>query len=437
MKNKRTHLFTGLLALALLSVQAASAADYNWLPAWGKWEDAANWDAGAVPVGSGITAEIANNRACLMDRDTPYSGLTREFRGELTIGNPAGTGTLDVVSSGGEVGFIYAKLLAVGDGGTGVVNLSGHAKAWFRADAGSTVQGRVDVGINGGQGTLNISNGYSTGRSLTFGDTGGRGVVNMSGGQLTADRNGLHVGQNGGTGILNLNGGTLNAWLMTVYGSGTTASEFNVLDASTTINVLGNQYGRNVPRPHNGIAFGEGADSNVKLTAVPGAQIQFTGNCDADVEFKTAGPAAAADMAGLNNTTFVFSKNNRIADHAVDPPGDRFSQLEVACADIGRKADGFVGNFALGGLTLLTPGAASTDLSGTNTVQLVDNHANAGVPGAEALYVKNLVLEERTVLDLNGKKLYYLDGDFAAGTVLNGAPVQVPPSDPTTLIVIR
>ncbi|MGI5870032.1 MAG: hypothetical protein ACOX9C_11385 [Kiritimatiellia bacterium] len=434
MKNQCASLRAGLLALALLSVPSALAADWNWLPASGKWEEPANWDAGSVPAGTATNfAYIANGGTCLIDDATPWlANQPGEFKGKLYVGGSGGSGTLALsVSNAPSRGLNSLHTLVVGDASFGSASLSGGGGAKVRT--GNT----LNIGQNaGGTGVVDVACGYLGGYVTRLGYNGGRGSLNLSGGVFDCDTGGT-FGDKAGVATATLSGGTFRANHLRIYGDGPAPCRFDIQDASVVFNVRGDHALAVYALARNGILIGSSASSRVQLAAVPGTVIQFTRNCDADVDIRCAGATAAADLEGLNNITFEYSKNNRIADSSGDTPGNRLSQLEIGCADMRAKPAGFVGNFALDGLILRTPGAADATYTGTNTVQLVDRYANAGVQGSEVLYVKTVLLEERTVLDLNGKTLYYHEGAFAAGTVLNGTPVQVPRNDPTTLIAIR
>ena len=84
--------------------------------------------------------------------------------------------------------------------------------------------------------------------------------------------------------------------------------------------------------------------------------------------------------------------------------------LEVASRDVGPFTAGYVDNFAIGTLMV-----------GPTTTSLVLNSVEDNSPGAEALYVIDLVLEGGTTLDLNGFNLYYASLiDNGATIILNG-----------------
>ena len=64
-----------------------------------------------------------------------------------------------------------------------------------------------------------------------------------------------------------------------------------------------------------------------------------------------------------------------------------------------------------------------------------DNGNRGGPAGAaEALYLHDLIIGPRSILDMNGLHVYY-DGRFiSAGTIQNGQPIYVP--EPATLALL-
>ena len=95
--------------------------------------------------------------------------------------------------------------------------------------------------------------------------------------------------------------------------------------------------------------------------------------------------------------TWVFNPGNNV--------------LEVMSRDMGDVAAGYVNNFAYGTITL----------SGGALVELADQAANSGGPGADCLYVNSLVVPAGSSLNLNGLHLYarltQIGGEVTGGTV--------------------
>ena len=136
------------------------------------------------------------------------------------------------------------------------------------------------------------------------------------------------------------------------------------------------------------------------LDAVPGAAIHMTG---AAFENETTDPDA---FPGLGNLELIFEGG----------PADT-DPVEVAGEDRGPVWDGFVGNFAFGGLTV--GGAA------VGQIQLVDDSDNGNRDGpagaAEAQYVKRLRVGPGSKLDLGGLNLYCLSSAIdPSATILTG-----------------
>ncbi len=96
--------------------------------------------------------------------------------------------------------------------------------------------------------------------------------------------------------------------------------------------------------------------------------------------------------------------------------------LEAMSEDLGNVPTGYDDNFAL----------ESVVLSGSVSVQLVDDSDNASGAGAEAVYVRWLNVPSGTTLDLGGLNLYarIIQG---SGTILGGQVVQTPDGGAITL----
>lgn len=119
-----------------------------------------------------------------------------------------------------------------------------------------------------------------------------------------------------------------------------------------------------------------------RFEAQSGAKMIMTGTV---VEILSTDPTA---MAGMGNLHVV-----------IDGSAGNSCQFEVAGRDLGPTAAGFVGNFALGGL----------EVSGATGgwLRLVDQAANSGGIGPEAMYVGDLVIGDQARITLGGYHLYY------------------------------
>ena len=347
-------------------------------------------------------------------------------------------------------------------GGTGTFTQSGGT---------NTISSNLYLGANNGHGAYNLNNGALSAPSEYVGWiklTGGTGAFTQAGGTNTASD--LYVGYgSGATGTYNLNGGTntVSSHLYLGYNSGS-AGTYNLSGGQLSAkyeyiggNPLGSAGGTRTLTQTNGtnvvltslflgyfgspgmynfsggelstLNFYVGADGTLnvtnsaarltvkgdlwlggKYTAVPGTTIHMTG------AIFDISSTSAADVSGLENTTFVFEGGTKTMD-----------TFEVAGGDLGAVPGGFDNNFALYALTL---GGV-----GVGEVQLVDweDNGNRGEFGdqPEALYVKHLVLGAGSTLDLNGYHLYYQTLDNQGGTFLNGTPIQAIP-EPGTLALI-
>jgi len=94
---------------------------------------------------------------------------------------------------------------------------------------------------------------------------------------------------------------------------------------------------------------------------------------------------------------------------------DLAGTLEIAGNDVGAEEMGFLSNFGLGVLRV------GTDLSPAQ-VKLVDDTDNGtGGPGLEVLYVDRIVVSSGSILDVNGRLVYYHTLCNSGGTIeLNG-----------------
>ncbi|MBE3070200.1 MAG: hypothetical protein IMZ66_08175 [Planctomycetes bacterium] len=150
-------------------------------------------------------------------------------------------------------------------------------------------------------------------------------------------------------------------------------------------------------RVSENLLFGPGS----RLKAVRGATIHM----DAGALGGTAGAMTFENLstdpgalAGFSNLRLIFEGG-----------GEAFSTLEVAGEDLGFSLAGFHENFAFD--TLRIGGAEAANL---RLVDLFDNQPDW--TGAEALYVRNLVIGEGSWLDLNGLNIYYLHASLPSGS---------------------
>ena len=159
---------------------------------------------------------------------------TMNVNGDLQMGDTAGnTAVINMNTTGG---------LNV----QGAFNVGGMATATVNVDAGAVVaNNNINIGVNTGVGTFNQSGGSVTANMFDVGNgSGSSGVLTVSGGTATASGAafwlGVQLGQNGGNGTLNLDGGTLTTRMvrsLTSIGSGTLNFNGGVLKAKAALSV--------------------------------------------------------------------------------------------------------------------------------------------------------------------------------------------------------
>ena len=213
-------------------------------------------------------------------------------------------------------------------------------------------------------GTYTLSGGSLETPSMAIGVSGvGRFV--QSGGVVTVTS--AIIGRNpGSAGVCELRGGRFDVRSLSVAkdGNGTLA-----LSAAADLHVT------------ETLSFGAGG----VLTAEPGSVIHMTGG-----ELANAS-ALPGNLAGLANVRLAF-----------DASGAGTATFEAAGEDMGTSPAGWAGNFAVGALELS---------GGIHLAAAADNRPASG--GAEAVYVDELILNTGGSVDLNGLKLYYLNGGDA------------------------
>jgi len=143
--------------------------------------------------------------------------------------------------------------------------------------------------------------------------------------------------------------------------------------------------------------------ANAEVSAVPGSAVHLARWVNNSVH-----PEYLGDLRHL---ALVFE-----GDPASAKP------FEMAGLDLGPHITGFVGNFAQGTFQL-----GGDD--GAGWVQLVDSFNNSTADTEpEVLYIKHLVLNEGSTLDLNGRTVYYYRFTDNGGTLIpnGGQLIQVP-----------
>jgi hypothetical protein len=468
-RRKRGIMLT-LGALALLGGLSASAyaVDTHWINGIGSWHDPANWDNGlpyyvwetqeynTAYVDNGGTAQIT---ADCMQGPTyvgyDMSGYVEQQGGaicttyNLYMGYNPGSFGKYTLRDGYLFGDVVVGYNGIGQfdqyGGGNEVNVTVGENGTYNQyggnnDMGVTVYGRYNQygGANGhynfnvfAGGIYELSGGdlaafilcinaggvveqhaASTASSTDLLMFGGQynfngGALWVSGEEVIGGTLTHNEGQNSApalyiscanhdnyfpNGVYNLAGGSLAVGTFDIGSTGT----FNVTNSSTSITIGGD------------LTIRDGA----AWSAVPGTTVHMTGS------FFDNQSTSEADLAGILNTTFIFE-------------GGVVDTFEIASLDMGKTMDGFDGNFALYGLTL-----GGADIGYVQLVDSNDNGNRGGAGGeAEALYVKRLILNAGSTLDLNNYHLYTLYFENNGGTVLNGQ-VNVIPEPATAMLLI-
>ena len=447
-------IFVALLLFTLVAAPAIATPYPNW-PYWtywqsgtGSWHDSSNWHT-ELPhsdivacIDNGGTAHItADAAASYLVVGDSYAGNVTQPAGTNTItwglylgresGSSRGTynlsggslasGIEDIGLSGagaftqsGGTNTMFQLYVGHGSGSTGTYILSGGSLSGFENYPATTqcIIGYMGAGTFTQSGETNTNWG-----SLLVGyDSGATGTYNLSGGSLASKSEGIAMSgtgtfnQSGGTnavemlyiggglydgfGTYNMGGGLLEAQDITVSSAGI----FNVTSSEAAIL----------------ISRGMGLMAGAVFSAVPGTTIHMTES------YFYNGSTDETALAGLANLNLIFEGCNEVVSNHV----------EIAGWDFGADPFGFTDNFVLGGLTL-----GGADAAYLRLVNDVDNGNRGGVGGdAEALYVKKLVINEGSTLNLNGYNLYTLDYTNLGGTILDGSVVVVP--EPATLALI-
>jgi autotransporter-associated beta strand protein/T5SS/PEP-CTERM-associated repeat protein len=176
-------------------------------------------------VGQNSTPSVYN----LADTSTPGTGITGYAQGTGTL-NPSGnlqvaswgadrSGTININTSG-SVNIGGGLYIANDIGCVGVMNLETGAIVVSHGPGFAT--DNIQIGNNGGNGTLNISGGsLNAARNFRVGNEGGTGTINITGGLLTiAGTDDMFIGRDRGTGVVNQSGGVVEFNHNTFIGNG-------------------------------------------------------------------------------------------------------------------------------------------------------------------------------------------------------------------------
>lgn len=262
---------------------------------------------------------------------------------------------------------------------------------------GGTIDASM-VYLNGGTGgetLFHLENGSLNASGIAVGSydpfTPGPVRFYQTGGSVTAmGPNALQIASpSDGVPTYELAAGSLQARAISVAATGMTGSRglLKITDSAAVVEVS------------DFVTLGASAEVN----AVPGAAIHLTRWVNNSVH-----PEYLGDLRHL---ALVFEGNPAVA-----------KPFELAGLDLGPSISGFTGNFAQG-----TVEFGGDD--GAGWVQLVDSFNNSTAnANPEVLYVKRLILNAGSTLDLNGKTVYYYRFTDNGGTLMTngGQLIQVP-----------
>ncbi|NQU23021.1 MAG: hypothetical protein HQ567_17220 [Candidatus Nealsonbacteria bacterium] len=418
------------ILLAAITATTAHAVDNFWQhdPATpGDWFGAANWTEG-IPtpdvwrtyINNGGTVQImapgGNTEYLCLGENSGDSGTVHlSGNGQLStdesIIGRGGKGTF--IQTGGIHGFLFS--LGLGSQGTYELSGTGQLSADMESIGGKFIQtgGINSVGDyifvdsqSGSQGTYELSGTgqLSSGADEYIGGSG-KGTFTQTGGTNTVGWN-LFIGTwEGSEGTYTISAGQLSATWLAIGKDEGSGGTLNITGAEADISVSWT------------LLFGPGSS----LAAVRGSTIRMTRMTYAEgggLENQSTDPEA---LAGLADLRLIFEGDEEDLD-----------LFEVAGADFGVEMAGFDRNFTLGTLQL----GSDAGVGQVQLVDLFDNQENGD--GDEALYVNNLILGDGSLLDLNGRNLYYRHLTDLGGTVeLNGGSLaQVPEPGSAILLIL-
>ena len=180
-------------------------------------------------VGQDSTPSFYN----LADTSTTGLGISGFAQGTGTL-NPTGNlqiaswgsnrnGTININTTGG-VNISGGLFIANDNGCIGTMNLESGAVIVSHGPGFAT--DNIQVGNNGGIGTLNISGGsLAASRNFRVGNEGGTGTINITGGSLTiAGTDDMFIGRDRGAGVITQSGGVVDFNHNTFIGNGNNAN---------------------------------------------------------------------------------------------------------------------------------------------------------------------------------------------------------------------
>ncbi len=190
---KFTKKLTAVFAMASVIAFGGVANADTWTGAGGdgKWETAANWLAGVVPLNGDSGNTFINDGDVLFDADT-WNALQ-------AAGNVQSATQYRVVR------FILNESTSIPIGTGSITFDHGDGNEVLQTNSTSAI-----IGSRTGQTTVNMLSGtVNTGSSTTFGGRDGVGILNLSGGSFIVGRGNLVLGNANGAGVgtANITGG--------------------------------------------------------------------------------------------------------------------------------------------------------------------------------------------------------------------------------------
>ncbi|MBQ2821259.1 MAG: PEP-CTERM sorting domain-containing protein, partial [Thermoguttaceae bacterium] len=254
------------------------------------------------------------------------NGGTNAFNNKIHVGgwksdNTGGTGYLNISTD-----TYFGKEVAIGAGGTGVMNVTGGNIVFDLSGQCFYIGTRVS-------GTLNISGdaniNFKAGNDVHVGENGGTGVVNQTGGTFTSSR-WINIGERG-TGTWNISAGQLNA--NNYFGVGRRGK--GVLNISGTGDV-------NAGKVFVG-TFSElagGSELNISGGTLDGTNLYVGGNPEYDNG--TSGQTTKSSSMTITGGTVNFTKESGVG-HA-----GRTGQGGIGVMNIAGGSAVFAENFFVG-----------------------------------------------------------------------------------------
>jgi YD repeat-containing protein len=347
--------------------------------------NAGGTSSGAILVQSGTSLGFGNSYVYTAGSTLSGVGAMTFKAGDhsFSVGQFTPTGTVNI--TGATMTF-----------GAGQFNLPGTVNFAY-----GTLSGTGDLTISG---TLNWTSGFGT--TGTMNGTGQ--TIIAAGGTLNLSGNGAHQlnrmlvingTANWTGGELQMNGGTLqNNGSFTVN---VISDSFLAITGNDGINAFNNA-GDFVKQGSGTVQiFARTSDvafNNTGSVDVRAGTLELNSSGELrldDPQYLSVYPSSTVrltnNLRGTTRNADLFSQFGRILFESAG-----LKTLEVMSRDLLGDAGAFIDNFVYD----------TIELASGVTLQLVDESDNATGPGAEAIYLNNLIIPDGATLDLNGLKVY-------------------------------